>query len=53
MGFLAFKVSEQVRQTSVMNNFMPLLGHREALDDLLMFLPGIASDYGEKSVVKD
>lgn len=40
---------EQVRQTSVRNNFSlvdPSLGHREGLNDLLIFLPGTESDYG-------
>lgn len=49
MEFLASKDSEQVRQTSVRNNFSlidPSLGHREGLNDLLMFLPGTVSDYG-------
>lgn len=42
-------LSEQVRQTSVGNNFSlvdPSFGHRKGLNDLLMFLPGTASDYG-------
>jgi len=42
-------LSEQVRRTPVTNNFSlvdPSLGHREGLNDLLMFLPGTASDYG-------
>lgn len=42
-------LSEQVIQTSVRNNFSlvdPSLGHREGLNDLLIFLPGTASDYG-------
>lgn len=38
-----------MKQTSVRNNFSladPSLGQREELNDLLMFLPGTASDNG-------
>lgn len=42
-------LSEQVRKTSVRNNFSlvdPSFGHREGLNDLSMFFPGTVSYYG-------